>query len=574
MIKAISASPGFPMTQVAFGSDTRTVGGLLLSNQPDRIVVPTFQRGYSWQKEHVKEFWDDVTGENTSQYFLGPIVVMRQDGGVIELLDGQQRLATATILFSVLRDIAHAQNTVEAGDFAAYLQRDFIIGENRVRRIQLGELDDSYFHDTIQRREPIERKPTVATHRHIKAARTFLFDMVSAAISGKNSVDALEYLTKIKYILRDDLVLTCITVASDGNAFQIFETLNDRGLRLSIPDLLLNYLMRKALDPDRKLIRKAWDGMVTSMGNKYNISKFIRHLWVSKYGDVKKDMFSVMRSKIESDSIKSLDFVSMCSEECRNYIAIVSYSEDQLGPSAAYVKSLLQSFDANSPLPLLLSAFKVYNQSDFSTIVKWALVFVVRSSGFLRSDSSVLETVFYSLAREIREIPTDDSKAKREKLGEIKERLRRASPSDEQIVATAKKMFLHPDCAEYITRRIADLVESPTKESGSKEESNLEHIYPQSPEENEWGGPSNQQVLEPYVWHIGNLVMLGKRLNTEAGNKEYPLKRAIYRKSGLTVVEELVKDYDHWDKETIEDRAQRLMKRIVQIWSFDNPSRI
>lgn len=560
------------MTQMAFGSDTRTVGALLLSNQPDRIEVPTFQRGYSWQKEHVKEFWDDVTGENTSQYFLGPIVIMRKDGGIIELLDGQQRLATATILFSVLRDIAHSLNTTDAGDFAAYLQRDFIIGENRVRRIQLGELDDSYFHDTIQAREPIERKATLATHRNIKAARAFLSEMVTAAITRKNSVDALEELTKIKNILRDDLVLTCITVASDGNAFQIFETLNDRGLRLSIPDLLLNYLMRKAPDPDRKLIRKAWDGMLTAMGSKYNIAKFIRHLWVSRYGDVKKDMFSVMRKKIETDSISSLDFVSLCAEECRNYIAIVSYSDDSLGGSASYVKSLLQSFDANSPLPLLLSALKVYDQVDFTTIVKWALVFVVRSSGFLRSDSSVLETVFYSLAREIREIPTSDPKAKKAKLGEIKERLRRASPSDEQIIATAKKMVLHPDCAEYVARKLAELMETKTKET-ELNESTLEHIYPQNPEGSEWGGANNQELLDPFLFHIGNLVMLGKRLNGEAGNKEYQSKIPIYSRSELAAVKEIVDTYPNWDKKTIEDRAQKLMPRVLSIWNFDNPSR-
>ena len=179
MIRAIPTTKGISMPKTAFASDTKSVGALLISNQPDRVVVPTFQRGYSWQKEHVKEFWDDLTGENASQYFLGPIVIMHQDGGVIELLDGQQRLATATILLSVLRDIAQSLNTTEAGDFAAYLQRDFIIGENRVRRIQLGELDDLYFHDTIQLREPTDRKPTLATHRHIKAARTYLFDMVT-----------------------------------------------------------------------------------------------------------------------------------------------------------------------------------------------------------------------------------------------------------------------------------------------------------------------------------------------------------------------------------------------------------
>jgi hypothetical protein len=80
----------------------------------ERIVVPPFQRGYMWKKKHVVAFWEDVNKQRISTagnkgadpHFFGPIVTMaKPENGVIYLLDGQQRLATATILFSVLRDI-------------------------------------------------------------------------------------------------------------------------------------------------------------------------------------------------------------------------------------------------------------------------------------------------------------------------------------------------------------------------------------------------------------------------------------------------------------------------------------
>lgn len=100
----------------AFASSPARINTLLSTNalERERIVVPAFQRGYMWKKKHVEAFWDDVnrqrerTAENkgADPHFFGPIVTMAMpDDGVIYLLDGQQRLATATILFSVFRDV-------------------------------------------------------------------------------------------------------------------------------------------------------------------------------------------------------------------------------------------------------------------------------------------------------------------------------------------------------------------------------------------------------------------------------------------------------------------------------------
>jgi uncharacterized protein with ParB-like and HNH nuclease domain len=99
------------MAGTNFASTSKTVGELLSTISRSRIVVPTFQRGYEWAKKHVEAFWIDIqkfekerdSKTGSKKYFLGPIVVLEKPDDVIELLDGQQRLATATILLSVLR---------------------------------------------------------------------------------------------------------------------------------------------------------------------------------------------------------------------------------------------------------------------------------------------------------------------------------------------------------------------------------------------------------------------------------------------------------------------------------------
>ena len=80
-------------------------------------------------------------------------------------------------------------------------------------------------------------------------------------------------------------------------------------------------------------------------------------------------------------------------------------------------------------------------------------------------------------------------------------------------------LFLAPEHAAYVLRRIAEFVQTCTKEI-SFNEVNLEHIFPKKPAPEEWGGPEIHAELEVYLWHIENLTVLGERLNDAVGNKD------------------------------------------------------
>src|SRR5208283_4829322 len=121
-----------------------------------RIVIPTFQRGYMWKKKHVEAFWEDIDKQReqnkqmgSDPHFFGPIVTQANpQEGKIYLLDGQQRLATATILFSVIRDAAReigkATGTQAGSDFAANIQSQYIHNEDDGYSLEMGETDLAY----------------------------------------------------------------------------------------------------------------------------------------------------------------------------------------------------------------------------------------------------------------------------------------------------------------------------------------------------------------------------------------------------------------------------------------------
>src|SRR5579863_8119190 len=96
------------------------------------------------------------------------------------------------------------------------------------------------------------------------------------ALTTGDPIQALSTLNELSQTMVSDFVMARIPVTSQESAFKIFTTLNDRGLRLSPPDLLLSFLMEKASEGDRQTIRSIWTEMIQRMGT-HDIDRFMRH---------------------------------------------------------------------------------------------------------------------------------------------------------------------------------------------------------------------------------------------------------------------------------------------------------
>jgi Protein of unknown function DUF262/Protein of unknown function (DUF1524) len=565
-----------------FEATSRSIGELLGPHSRKRLIVPEFQRGYSWEKKHVAAFWNDVANfqiesaakDGPTRYFLGPIVVLESSdrrSQIVEVLDGQQRLATATILFSVLRDMARELRFSAGTDLARDVQSQMIEKEDGTTdddryALKLGDTDGLYFRETIQTDPPSPKTATLRSHQNITAAQKYLSGAVNQATANMDPAQKLAYLKRLWRSLRTDFVMACIPVDSERDAFRIFETLNDRGLRLSVPDLLLNYLMRRAEPVDRKEIRALWTEILEDMGRK-DINKFLRHLWVSRYGDLKKeDLFTAIKNHIESKGVFVLDFAKSCANECVNYINIITVNES-LGVARPFVRSLM-TLDVQPAIPLLLSCELILDDKGLKSVAQWILVFVARYSIVGNLDASGMESVFFQLAREVRALgPKPDAK---KCLSMIKERLVQHAPTDEQVIGNMPTLILGSDDAGYFMTRLANAMQSKTKEVAINE-SNLEHIFPKNPV----AGWKNADDLQPMLWHAGNLTMLGERLNRGVGNDVFDVKREHYeKKSELAMARAVAQEYKKWNVTNIVDRAKKFAPLVVEVWNFNNPSRV
>jgi len=317
--------------------------------------------------------------------------------------------------------------------------------------------------------------------------------------------------------------------------------------------------------------------MIQRMGT-HDIDRFMRHMWVSKYGDLKKeDLFTALRGHIDQKQMSSVDFARLCGDECDNYIQLVTVEEENLPKeSIPFVRALTQELSFQPAFPLLLSGYLLLQPEDFERVTKYLLVFITRYSIIANLDSAGMEDLLFKLAREVRGMVknADDKPRSKQAAKYVKDSLVVNAPDDEAVKkAVVERLTLDAGDAKYVMSRLARYVQDPAREI-TLGETNLEHIYPQNPAPGEWGGDANQEKLEPLTWHIGNLTIFGKRANRKAANEELQKKMLRYQQSKVLMTSELAATYKQWDENTIKDRAAKLAKLVVQVWNFDNPSRV
>jgi hypothetical protein len=534
------------------------------------VVIPKFQRGYSWEKSHVATFWEDLWDfhENAGAedtYFLGPVVILPEIGQ-ITILDGQQRLATATILFSVIRDIARQKGGQKGADFARDIQRDLIqidADEEGIYAFTPSELDKAYFQNRIQNDPPNDsEKSAIRSHRLILQARNFIHAEVEGKITGKTATEIVGILKNLKASVAEKIKLVIIDVSSEEEAYQIFETLNDRGLRLSVPDLLLNHLMKSADNgPQRDQIRKYWDSVVEVTSTR-KVSTFLRHMWVSLYGDVKSQgLFREIRQKLKQDGTKSISFAKQAADECSYYELIISCNAAALKKSEPHVQALVKSLREDKALPALLSGIQCLTANDYEKLSKCIVALVVRYSVICNLNPSALEDTLYKIARQIRQ-GKDKGNASSTILNNAKKELKKINPDDSSLSKGLEELYLNKAKAKYLLTEIANKMQSPAKVV-KMDKTSIEHIYPENAELKEW---PDKNILDPYIWHIGNLTMLEPKINKTIGNKAFSDKTPEFLKSEIDMANNIPGSYGKWNEANIVARAKTLAKVVKQIW--------
>ena len=560
------------MPDQRYEAGRQTIGALLSTTSP-RIEVPDWQRSYSWTTEEVEAFWQDIIafdeqypGDNIvgEEYFLGSIVLVT-GGATNLLLDGQQRLATATILLSVLRD-ARRQHSRDA---ATRLQNkyisDFDDGTGMTTHVlTLNLYDRDFFRSEAQdepQSPPVRLTPRLKSHGLMRKAREYLEERVaeeSAKLGGGEA--SFQRNLRIGQVVLDHMSVVAVTSTDEDNAAAVFETLNDRGIGLSTPDLLRNLLLRRASDSEtRKRVVSAWETVLAINEDKVGVEEFLRHYWVSHRGDVKaRKLYREIRDTIVAENLDSLRFSLDLAEAAPVYADIVVAREQDTD-----LRQLLEGIGmlgARALYPVLLSGYAVAEDDEdrlakLKQLAHALTALFVRYNVIAGRETTVMESTLYSVASELRKArdfntAIDKLAALAPDAGEFAVGFRRASV---RRIATARYLLREIEHAKRRTKEV--------KVAGT-DRVHVEHIYPRSPEGQKW------EEHDQFINRIGNLTLLDRRLNIRIRNSDFKTKKEkAYSGSALLIAKELER-FDEWNRETINERQRELSELIFDIWKF------
>jgi hypothetical protein len=552
------------------------IGGLLAEG---RLRVPVNQREYSWEEDHAIDLCNDFSDairNGKGSYFLGTVVLTESSNATLEVVDGQQRLATSSILLAAIRDICWSAKEER---LVTSIENDYLFridpdSEQETPKLILNTKDHAYFLNRVLRRpDSPDRKAAASavasSNRQIlqvaKAVRRYLEETIKP-LSESSKKDSLKQWLSF---IRDKAKLIVLTVQDDVNAYVMFETLNDRGLKVSQADLVKNYLFGRAGDRIREAQTK-WTSMVGILEQTAAEESSIDYLrtMCTLIGGLtrEREVFTRIKERVSSQHA-ALQFIELLEVYANDYVAMLTPDYPKWNDYPTSIRrslSTLDLFDVTQVRHLMLAVSHHFSKTEaekaFRLFVNWIVRFFIAGAGRLGR----VENVYAKLAHTIH--TTNNLKTAKALAEQMSPNL---AGDDEfkQAFSTAHvgqaklaRYYLDSMERKLVGEQHCDLV---ANEDTSIV--NIEHVMPLNVT-GEWND-GDPEVLANYARRLGNMVLLNARKNANLGDKSFAEKRAVYAESPFKLTEK-VAAFETWGPDQINQRQRDLAEIAVGTWSI------
>ncbi|MEM2108515.1 MAG: DUF262 domain-containing HNH endonuclease family protein [Candidatus Bathyarchaeia archaeon] len=585
-----------------------------LFNQENKLNLPMFQRDYSWEEEELTKFWEDIVKTmkgHGQEHFIGQIVLGRVEPvsqpashilkNFYHIIDGQQRIITATIFLCALRDVATENGHKE---IAKNIQRYVTTVSNSPSQdndfiVTLGYADREFFKNFIQFEidDPRRKKEddyrslfsvgkTKRSNELIYDAYKFFRERISNEITNYTNVEKANYFTRLQDCFLRDFFFIEVRLPDINEGSQIFETMNAYGERLEAIDLVKNLVFMKRHSQgvatsilESELVE--WNDSVAKLKN-VDPSRFLRHYWLSKYKDTEEpvtieNLYRTFSQKAENEPT----FINQLLTDIREYSDIYMVLNQPefyrtFNKKPAEIKKVeaaltgLDAMNASRAFPLLMSTFKNFPE-QFPRMCRLIEVLVFRYSLICNLDAKRLEKKFNEISVAFENADKSNVTGATSLFEEKVQELKSEIPSVEQFENSFKYKSTWTSKAARYVLAIIEMSEG-TGEHVLSQSLSLEHIFPKSPSEeckNEVGADLDK--LLPKINSIGNLTLILGKWNQTMSNKKFSdKKRDFYSKSEIKITKEL-STLESWNSTEVEKRTMRFSKKCVELW---NPNSI
>jgi hypothetical protein len=564
------------------------------------FTIPDYQRDYSWTGEEVQQLWDDVVSTSTkcftsagvlvsnpAPHFMGAIVVQTYptaQNRTPEVMDGQQRLVTLAAFFSVLCEFSSELTQASERDIWTASLKQLLfshIAGNKVPKLVLARDDLHYKELVCNRFTRAERDLylTTVTFREksvlgrLKACTEMLHASVLKYLGPVGNAGRDAKLIQLLKTLMELIVVLQMKVVEQGVAYEVFESLNARGLDLQQADLLKNRLYAMAESQGTKMaVGAAWSRTAKAIEQQsmVTLTEFLHFHLVSKHRDAKlSDLYKHVLDHLGAPGVNAKDYAedtAKMAEALQQILEAGSSFTPAVNRDVESIRSLITNKYA---LTLLISGATKHllGSAEMSQVIKSTHHYVFRRFVVENISVGAYSSEITKVARDYATGAISNPAGLTARLGSLSTQVSfEAKFKDFEAPSNKVGFYVLEMIENHLTGNAGTMVQ---RQSVSQ---HLEHIMPKKATPADWAHMTSDPNYADLTNRIGNLLVLEANINTSVKNKAFAFKDANvtnrdYQHSQMDLPR-TVKTYlkaGLWTAESIKERQSALVTSYAKI---------
>lgn len=541
--------------------------------------IPLYQRPYAWEIEQADALLEDLLGflgdnndpiDELNPYFLGSIVLIKEDGKTkAEVVDGQQRLTTLTILLSVLREVVPAEVAQELTAFL-YEKGSLVKGTPNRYRLTLRDRDARFFRDYIQDEGGISKLLELKEAK-LPDSQAHIRDNALHLLDRLKELPETQCFRLAQFLITGCLLVVVSTPDMDS-AYRIFSVLNDRGLDLSPTDILKSEIIGKIPGDLQEQYTHRWEETEIMLGRDPFRDLFSHLRMISRKAKQKDSLIKEVREHVKPSEHPThfIDKVLCPAAKAYADIQDCGYESYQHAEDInRYFRYLNQVDNADWLPPAIAYLSKYQHQPEkllhfFKNLDRLASGLMIRRANInerMKRYSQLLQAIEQEQDLDAPESP-----------------LHLTEEECRAIVAKLNgPLYLETKIRLYVLLRL-DTYLSGGDAVYTLPRITVEHVFPQNPRPNsQW----REWFAEDYDWWayvhcLGNLVLLSRVKNSSASNYDFGEKKTRYftGKNGVSpfaITTQVLKE-ETWTSDVIDKRHAELLEHLKNLWRLNEPA--
>jgi uncharacterized protein with ParB-like and HNH nuclease domain len=534
--------------------------------------VPIFQRDYSWKIDNWTDLWEDIkillnTGKD---HYMGAVVLQKIGEKQFLVIDGQQRFTTLSLL--ALAVIKRIQDLIDTGiepednsERINELRRGFLGQKDPASlhyssKLFLNENNDPFYQrNLLQLIPPQNERTLIDSDRLLWQSFDFFYKKIGELLQNATGAELATFLSKS---IGDKTMFIKIEVEDELSAYTLFETLNYRGVDLTVTDLLKNYLFSLITPADLRIAKDIWKKVATSVGiEKFPV--FLRHFWISRKPLVRQEqLFKTIRTEIKTNQ-QVFTLLNDLDNYSESYLALQDPYSILWQGNRERIKRIreMKLFGVKQQLPLLMVVKEKFTDQEFDKTLKLISILSFRYNVIGSRQANRMEELYNSVSQKIFNSTLTTAQG-------IFNDIRELYISDADFKNDFSTLELYSyGRSKKLARYILFELENNIMQGGNRDfeldPATIEHILPENAGAN-WDEDFPQIVQPNYIYRLGNYTLLEDHLNRDCEILPFDQKKPFYSRSQYEMSKDI--NYNDWNPTTLDNRQNELARKATSIW--------